>query len=133
MSSGAPRPSGRTSANDYRDDRPRVSAANLKSERSDSRKGPSPQPNFSGAHKRSASTNPRAASRHDEERRFESRRVTERSFEAQLERVVPRTTSPERAHRRNAASESRNTSKTPRNDIPEARQSRAETPMGLSL
>ncbi|RBR06450.1 uncharacterized protein FIESC28_11073 [Fusarium coffeatum] len=134
MSSGAPRPSGRTSANDYRDDRPRVSAAaaaaaNLKTERSDSRKGPSPQPNFSGAHKRSASTNPRAASRHDEERRFESRRVTERSFEAQLERVVPRTTSPERAHRRNAASESRNTSKAPRNDIPEARQSRAETPM----
>ncbi|PTD04909.1 Spindle pole body component alp4 [Fusarium culmorum] len=130
MSSGAPRPSGRTSANDYRDERPRGSAANLKSDRSDPRKGPSPQPNFSSAHKRSASVNPRATSRHDEEHRFESRRVTERTFEAQLERLVPRTTSPERAHRRNAASESRNTSKAPKNDIPDARQSRAgaETP-----
>ncbi|KAL6914051.1 hypothetical protein ACHAP8_001990 [Fusarium lateritium] len=130
MSSGAPRPSGRTSANDYRDERPRGSAANLKSERSDPRKGPSPQPNFSSAHKRSASVNPRATSRHDEERRFESRRVTERTFEAQLERLVPRNTSPERAHRRNTASESRNTSKAPKNDIPDARQSRAgaETP-----
>ncbi|RBQ66312.1 hypothetical protein FVER53590_06116 [Fusarium verticillioides] len=131
MASGAPRASGRTSANDYRDERPRVST-NLKGERSDSRKGPPPsttQSNFSNVHKRSASGNPRTSSRNEEERRFETRRVTERTFEAHLERAVPRNTSPERSHRRNAPSESRATSKAPRHDTPEARQSRAETPL----
>ncbi|KAI7770800.1 hypothetical protein LZL87_004587 [Fusarium oxysporum] len=130
MASGAPRASGRTSANDYRDERPRVST-NLKGERSDSRKGPpsTTQSTFSNVHKRSASGNPRASSRNEEERRFETRRVTERTFEAHLERAVPRNTSPERSHRRNAPSESRATSKAPRHDTPEARQSRAETPL----
>ncbi|KAF5632631.1 spindle pole body component alp4 [Fusarium tjaetaba] len=130
MASGAPRASGRTSANDYRDERPRVSN-NLKGERSDSRKGPpsTTQSNFSNVHKRSASGNPRTSSRNEEERRFETRRVTERTFEAHLERAVPRNTSPERSHRRNAPSESRATSKAPRHDTPEARQSRAETPL----
>jgi gamma-tubulin complex component 2 len=134
MASGAPRASGRTSANDYREERPRVST-NLKGERSDSRKGPpsTTQSTFSNVHKRSASGNPRASSRNEEERRFEARRVTERTFEAHLERAVPRNTSPERSHRRNAPSESRATSKAPRHDTPEARQSRAETPLGLSL
>ncbi|EGU84276.1 hypothetical protein FOXB_05233 [Fusarium oxysporum f. sp. conglutinans Fo5176] len=130
MASGAPRASGRTSANDYREERPRVST-NLKGERSDSRKGPpsTTQSTFSNVHKRSASGNPRASSRNEEERRFEARRVTERTFEAHLERAVPRNTSPERSHRRNAPSESRATSKAPRHDTPEARQSRAETPL----
>lgn len=134
MASGAPRASGRTSANDYREERPRVST-NLKGERSDPRKGPpsTTQSTFSNVHKRSASGNPRASSRNEEERRFEARRVTERTFEAHLERAVPRNTSPERSHRRNAPSESRATSKAPRHDTPEARQSRAETPLGLSL
>ncbi|KAG9504685.1 hypothetical protein J7337_004660 [Fusarium musae] len=135
MASGAPRASGRTSANDYRDERPRVST-NLKGERSDSRKGPPPsttQSNFSNVHKRSASGNPRTSSRNEEERRFETRRVTERTFEAHLERAVPRNTSPERSHRRNAPSESRATSKAPRHDTPEARQSRAETPLASTV
>ncbi|KAF4979945.1 hypothetical protein FZEAL_3956 [Fusarium zealandicum] len=134
MSSGAPRASGRGSANEHRDERPRVSANhgnNLKNDRSESSKGPSPRPgSFPGVHKRTASGNPRPSSRNVEERRYEERKVTERTFEAHLERVVPRTTSPERAHRRGVPSESRNTSKAPRQKTPEARQreSRAETP-----
>ncbi|KAF5002543.1 hypothetical protein FDECE_10607 [Fusarium decemcellulare] len=139
MSSGAPRASGRASASEHRDERPRVSATHansFKSERSESNKGPSPRPgSFPGVHKRTASGNPRPSSRNVEERRYEERRITERTFEAHLERVVPRTTSPERAHRRRGPSESRNASEAPKHKAPEPRQrdSRAETPQASLL
>ncbi|CAM1511417.1 Fc.00g089300.m01.CDS01 [Cosmosporella sp. VM-42] len=131
MSSGAARASSR--ANGYGDDRPRVSGhSSFKTEISDSRKGPSPQPggqHGATAHKRSASGNPRPASRMTEERerRFEERRVTERTFEAHLERLVPRTTSPERAQRR---STDKRPAEAPRHKTPEARprEQRVETP-----
>ncbi|KAH7149985.1 Spc98 family-domain-containing protein [Dactylonectria estremocensis] len=130
MASGAPRASSRV--NGQGDERPRVSANHasnsFKSERSDSSKGPSPRPGaFPGMHKRTASGNPRTAGRNVEERRFEERRVTERTFEAHLERVIPRTTSPERAHRRNAPSETRAAPDAPRHKTPELK-ARAETP-----
>ncbi|KAJ4149473.1 gamma tubulin complex Spc97/GCP2 subunit Alp4 [Fusarium falciforme] len=134
MSSGAPRASGRASASEHREDRPRVSARHtdsFKSERSESSKGPSPHPgSFPGVHKRTASGNPRPTSRNVEERRYEERRVTERTYEAHLERAVPRATSPDRATRRRGPSESRSASEAPRHKAPEARQrdSRAETP-----
>ncbi|RSM11548.1 hypothetical protein CDV31_006759 [Fusarium ambrosium] len=135
MSSGAPRASGRASASEHREEqRPRVSARHtdsFKSERSESSKGPSPHPaSFPGVHKRTASGNPRPTSRNVEERRYEERRVTERTYEAHLERVVPRATSPERATRRRGPSESRSASEAPRYKAPEARQreTRAETP-----
>ncbi|KAF7550285.1 hypothetical protein G7Z17_g5822 [Cylindrodendrum hubeiense] len=130
MASGAPRASSR--ANGQSDERPRVSthASNsFKSERSESSKGPSPRPGaFPGMHKRTASGNPRNTSRNVEERRFEERRVTERTFEAHLERVIPRTTtSPERTHRRAAPSETRAAPDAPRHKTPELKV-RAETP-----
>lgn len=138
MSSGAPRASGRASASEHREERPRVSARHtdsFKSERSESSKGPSPHPgSFPGVHKRTASGNPRPTSRNVEERRYEERRVTERTYEAHLERVVPRATSPDRATRRRGPSESRSASEAPRHKAPEARQrdSRAETPQGMT-
>lgn len=139
MSSGAPRASGRVSANGHGDERPRVSAThgtNLKNDRSESSKGPSPRPgSLPGIHKRTASGNPRTmTSRNVEERerRYEERRVTERTFEAHIERAVPRTTSPERSHRRGVQSESRAASNAPRHKTPEAR-SRAETPQGMVM
>ncbi|KAH7017415.1 Spc98 family-domain-containing protein [Ilyonectria destructans] len=129
MASGAPRASSR--ANGQGDERPRVSthASNsFKSERSESSKGPSPRPGaFPGMHKRTASGNPRATSRSVEERRFEERRVTERTYEAHLERVIPRTTSPERTHRRGVPSETRAAPDAPRHKTPELKV-RAETP-----
>ena len=136
MSSGAARASSR--ANGFGDDRPRVSGhSSFKTERSDSRKGPSPQPagqHGATSHKRSASGNPRPASRMTEERerRFEERRVTERTFEAHLERLVPRNTSPERAQRR---STEKRPAEAPRHKTPEARprEQRAETPQGMPL
>ncbi|KAI5463321.1 Spc98 family-domain-containing protein [Mariannaea sp. PMI_226] len=114
------------------DDRPRVSAAHasnsFKSERSDSSKGPSPRPGaYVGMHKRTASGNPRATSRSADERRFEERRVTERTYETHIERVT-RTTSPDR-QRRAVYSESSKPD-PPRHKTPELklREQRAETP-----
>lgn len=137
MSSGAARASNR--ANGYPDDRPRVSGHNsFKTERSDSRKGPSPQPGSgagasAGAHKRSASGNPRPTSRttNERERRFEERRVTERTFEAQLERLVPRGTT-EAAPSRGA---DKRPAEVPRHKTPEVRpkETRAETPQGMMI
>ncbi|KAJ6444496.1 spindle pole body component [Purpureocillium lavendulum] len=69
---------------------------------------PSPQPEgpFPGAaHKRTASGNPRPASRTTDERRYEERRVTERTYEAHIERT--RTTSPEKQQRRSVPAEKR--------------------------
>ncbi|KJZ79917.1 hypothetical protein HIM_00631 [Hirsutella minnesotensis 3608] len=103
MSSGGTRASSR--ANGYGDERSRLSNANggLRTERSDAKSGP--QYPSSTAHKRSASGNPRSASQNADERRHEERRVTERTYEAHIERV--RTTSPDKAPRRSAPVEKR--------------------------
>lgn len=73
--------------------RPRMSAHDsFKSQQSEAKqKAPSPQPQFAGtSHKRSASGNPRPASRATEERRTERHVVTTR------ETLVSRTKSPDR-------------------------------------
>jgi gamma-tubulin complex component 2 len=77
----------------------------FKSERADAKDSPSPQPGggsfASTSHKRTASGNPRPASRTTtEERRYENRKVTEKTYEAHMERLVPRMSSPDRAQRR---------------------------------
>ncbi|PHH90926.1 hypothetical protein CDD83_2225 [Cordyceps sp. RAO-2017] len=65
-------------------------------------RGGGPDAKFpSTAHKRTASGNPRSASQAAEERRHEERRVTERTYEARIERVV-RATSPDKAQKRAA-------------------------------
>lgn len=131
MSAGPSRASSR--ANTYGDERPRVSGPNgsFRSEKADSyRKGPSPQPGSqyaSTSHKRTASGNPRPASRTAEERRYEERRVTEHTYETHLRRLVPRNTSPDREVPR-AAGEKKS------QDAPRHRQSesrpKAEIPQG---
>ncbi|KAF7559653.1 hypothetical protein G7046_g4486 [Stylonectria norvegica] len=138
MSSGAARASSR--ANGYNDERPprATGQGSFRNARPDANKGPSPQPapggqHGTGPHKRSASGNPRPASRPAsravEERRHEERRVTERTFEAHLERLVPRATSPDRPQRRSVPAEKR-AAEAPRNKAPEVRpkEQRAETP-----
>jgi gamma-tubulin complex component 2 len=79
-------------------------------------------------HKRTASGATRATSRNADERRFEERRVTERTYETHVERVA-RATSPDR-HRRSGAPETR--ADAPRHKTPElkVREQRAETPQG---
>ncbi|PQK10400.1 hypothetical protein BB8028_0002g07220 [Beauveria bassiana] len=104
--SGAPRWS---RANGHGDERPRMTSS--KHERQEGRNN-APPPSLSGSfqaslgHKRSASGNPRPISMAAaEERRYEERKVTERVYEAQIERIVPRTASPEKIQRRSAPGE----------------------------
>ncbi|KAF4126755.1 gamma-tubulin complex component 2 [Geosmithia morbida] len=78
-------------------------------------------------HKRSASGNPRQV----EERRHEERKVTERTYEAHIQRLVPRSGTPEREQRR---PERRTTAPTATADAPrqkaqaQEQKPRAETP-----
>ncbi|GAB0132534.1 hypothetical protein EsDP_00000967 [Epichloe bromicola] len=60
-------------------------------------------------HKRTASGNPRPVNRSTstEERRYEERRVTERTFEAHVDRILKRNPSPEKQHRRSGTGERR--------------------------
>ncbi|ATY63761.1 Spc97 Spc98 [Cordyceps militaris] len=103
-------------ANGHGDERPRMTSSNVggyssKHERSEGGRN-GPPSSLSGGfqaslgHKRSASGNPRPISMAAvEERRYEERKVTERTYEAQVERVVPRTASPEKIQRRSAPGE----------------------------
>ncbi|KAI9171189.1 Spindle pole body component alp4 [Paramyrothecium foliicola] len=99
----------------------------------DAKSGPSPQPASQGAaqaHKRSASGNRRPASNVATERRTEERRVTERSYEVHRERLIARTTSPERVQRRpthNTESRDPDTIRQKSSDA-RSREQRAETP-----
>jgi gamma-tubulin complex component 2 len=114
MASGAARASSR--ANSYADERQRNPNpdpnGNFKGEAPDPRASEASyaEPQFPGmAHKRSASGNPRPPNRpmSTEERRYEERRVTERTFEAHVDRILKRTSSPEKQHRRSATGERR--------------------------
>ncbi|KAG8425343.1 gamma tubulin complex Spc97/GCP2 subunit Alp4 [Metarhizium acridum] len=112
MASGTARAASR--ANSYADDRMRTSIPNgsFKSERPDLR---APEASHAEAqcpgmaHKRTASGNPRPVNRSisTEERRYEERRVTERTFEAHVDRILKRNPSPEKQHRRSATGERR--------------------------
>ena len=137
-SSGPPRASSRAT-NGYADEgRPRVPghSGSFRSERPDApKKAPSPQPgtqHASTSHKRSASGNPRPGSRTTDERRYEERRVTERTYEAHLQRLVPRTTSPETQQQRRSAQYERRAAEVPKTKAAEPRP-RAETPQGRRL
>lgn len=130
MSGAPPRASSR--ANGY-DERPRGAHAGLKSERPEAaaKKAPSPQPGYNNAstsHKRTASGNPRPLSRTTttEERRHEERRVTERTFETHLERLIPRAASPQR---RQAEKKPEKRAEMARSKSHE-KETRAETPSG---
>lgn len=112
MASGAARASNRASS--YADERLRNPNPNgsFKNERPDPRasEAPQAQAQFPGmAHKRTASGNPRPVNRSisTEERRYEERRVTERTFEAHVDRMLKRNPSPEKQHRRSATGERR--------------------------
>lgn len=139
-------PPARTSsrANGYADERERRSRASahnssFRSDKADAfKKAPSPQPDSqysSTSHKRSASGNPRPATRTTEERQYEQRKVVERTFEAHLQRLVPRsTTESEREHRRSTQNE-RRPSEAPRQKAPETwprADTRTETPQGTA-
>ncbi|KAG6259750.1 hypothetical protein E4U24_000066 [Claviceps purpurea] len=94
MASGAPRASNRYSRS-YAEERVRSSA--------ETAFNPEPQEHFPGLqHKRSASGNPRPVNRSvvTEERRHDERRVTERTFEAHVDKMLRMTTSPEKQTRR---------------------------------
>lgn len=131
--SGAPRSS---RANGHGDERPRMTSS--KHERQEGRNNV-PPPSHSGSfqaslgHKRSASGNPRPISiAAAEERRYEERKVTERVYEAQIERIVPRTASPEKIQRRSAPGE-RKPADIPRQKTAEwrPRDSKSEAAQGM--
>ncbi|KAF5123712.1 Spindle pole body component alp4 [Metarhizium anisopliae] len=112
MASGTARAASR--ANSYADDRMRSSMPNgsFRSERPDPRapEASHPEAQYPGmAHKRTASGNPRPVNRSisTQERRYEERRVTERTFEAHVDRILKRNPSPEKQHRRSATGERR--------------------------
>lgn len=80
-------------ANAYAEEGPRM-AASSRHDRMDDAIPSSPPPqanNFRGSfgHKRTASGNPRPVNRSLEERRYESRKITERTYESQIDRLVP--------------------------------------------
>lgn len=137
MSSVPPARASSRAANGYGDERrPRVpghAGSSFRSDKPDAyKKAPSPQPGTqytSTSHKRTASGNPRPVSRTADERQYEQRKVVERTFEAHLQRHVPRGTTPEREQRRSVQHEKRPL-EAPRQKAPEAR-SRAETPQGM--
>ena len=107
-----------------------------KSERPDAKAGPSSQAGgFQGSfgHKRSASGNPRPMSVADSERRYEERRITERTYEAQVERMVPRGTSPEKAQRRSMQAEKSAEVPKQRSSEFKPKESRADAPQGRLL
>ncbi|KHN98148.1 Spc97 / Spc98 family protein [Metarhizium album ARSEF 1941] len=110
MASGTGRASGR--AHSYADDRMRNSVPNgsFKSERPDPRASEAShsEAQYPGmAHKRTASGNPRPVNRSTstEERRYEERRITERTFEVHVDRILKRNPSPEKQHRPSATAE----------------------------
>lgn len=114
MASGAARASNR--GNSYADERLRnpIPNGSFKNERPDPRASEAshPEAQYPGmAHKRTASGNPRPVNRSireaTEERRHEERRVTERTFEAHVDRILKRNPSPEKQHRRSATGERR--------------------------
>jgi gamma-tubulin complex component 2 len=107
-----------------------------KSERPDAKAGSSSQgESFHGSfgHKRSASGNPRPMSVADTERRYEERRITERTYEAQVERMVPRATSPEKAQRKAMPAERKAEEPRQRSSEFKARESRPDAPQGMGL
>lgn len=130
MSSGPARSSSR--ANGTADERPRVSTTNgsFRAERMESgRKTASPQTSASYGstqHKRTASGHHRNVSRSTEERRYEERRITERTIEAHVQRLVPRSTSTDRQR----PPVERKAPDTHKHKVSEGR-SRAETPSGM--
>lgn len=139
MSSGPTRASSRA-ANGHGDERPRVSgpSASFRSERAEAynnnKKAPSPQPGAqfaSTSHKRSASGNPRPASRTTtEERRYEERRVTERTYEAHISRLVPRTNSADKEVASTGGSKERKGQESRSHKPSESRSKAPETNQG---
>ena len=133
MSSGATRASSRATAG-AGDDRSRLGASaaahNLgRSDRPSLRKASSPQPdNFaSTSHKRSASGRPLARTTTEE------RRITERTYEAQYERIVPRHFSPERQPQRRTVPVEKKAEVSKAKSVESRSQSRADTPQGRSF
>lgn len=142
--SGVPRSSSR--ANGYGEERPRMTSSNVGAYSSSKHERPEgrhhnngPPPSLSGSfqaslgHKRSASGNPRPISMAAaEERRYEERKITERTYEAQVDRIVPRTASPEKIQRRSAPGE-RKPADVPRQKSAEWRpkDSKSEVTQGM--
>lgn len=105
----------------------------FKSERADSRQGPSPhqQQYQPTSHKRTASGNPRPMSRATEERRTEERR-TERTFVTHRETLSTKTRSPERQEKaEKRESRQRPAESRPREAKPEAPQGRRRALLGV--
>jgi gamma-tubulin complex component 2 len=95
MSSGA-RTRASSRANAFADERSRVPGANgsFRSGAADAKNAEAGPMGDSESHKRSSPGNARGIGRAKEERRYEERKVIERTFEAHVERVTSRTNSP---------------------------------------
>ncbi|WYZ45388.1 hypothetical protein EsH8_VIII_000704 [Colletotrichum jinshuiense] len=91
--------SGQTSFKSERSERTETRQRERERERERDQQRERPQSPGNNAHKRSASGNPRNASRAYDDRRVEERR-TERTYVTQLETMVQRTRSPDRGDRR---------------------------------
>lgn len=149
MSGVRTRASSRASA--FADERSRVPGANgnLRRSAADAKNAEAGPFGNNESHKRSSPAgNARAASRAKDERRYEERKVTERTFEAHVERVISRTNSPAKQQQQQQQPQRRSTLQQQQQQPPEKRppemrrqksstdlrqrEMRAETPPGMA-
>ena len=102
----------------------------FRSDRADPAHPDAQQPGM--AHKRTASGNPRppnySSTTNHEERRYEERKVTERTFEAHVDRLLKRPSSPDKHHHRSATGEKRDAEAKPFEHRP--KEQAPEIPLG---
>ncbi|KAL9488448.1 hypothetical protein ACSS6W_000725 [Trichoderma asperelloides] len=122
MSGVRTRASSRASA--FADERSRVPGANgnLRRSAADAKNAEAGPFGNNESHKRSSPAgNARAASRAKDERRYEERKVTERTFEAHVERVISRTNSPAKQQQQQQQPQRRSTLQQQQQQPPEKR------------
>ncbi|PTB45388.1 uncharacterized protein TrAFT101_000836 [Trichoderma asperellum] len=131
MSGVRTRASSRASA--FADERSRVPGANgnLRRSAADAKNAEAGPFGNNESHKRSSPAgNARAASRAKDERRYEERKVTERTFEAHVERVISRTNSPAKQQQQQQQPQRRSTlqqQQPPEKRPPEMRRQKSST------
>ncbi|PTB80319.1 hypothetical protein M440DRAFT_1388632 [Trichoderma longibrachiatum ATCC 18648] len=144
MSSGVrKRASSRANANAFADERSRISGANgsFRSGTADARNAEAPQLGDSESHKRPSPGNASRVGKARDERRYDERKVVERTFDAHVERGTPRTASPakqeqqrrsqqQQQHQQQQQADKRPAEMRRQKSSTDLRHVRAETPPG---
>lgn len=121
--------SGQTSFKSERSERTETRQRERERERERDQQRERPQSPGNNAHKRSASGNPRNASRAYDDRRVEERR-TERTYVTQLETMVQRTRSPDRGDRRGGGEKGKAAEAKSRTADAKPKEAKVDSPQG---